>query len=317
MSVFKSFTFYKTSLRQVWRNYQELRRIKDRARYFDDLHWDTPPEKLMPTLKIAFDNGAITRREYQLYLRTRRDIRRLIPFSLILLVCGEWTPAIFYLIGSRVAKVVPVPCLTPHLAVHELTKSGTVEHVVFPKKSEDTGLLDKRSVPSFTSWKSFDKQLAAIDKEAERNGQPRGGSIIGRNWFRPDADSERRILTDALLILWEGGVQTLDNHEVSMWVWQTGDLYLSCLWDEALLAYRKGNISETETYHELREDVWNSHMQELDLKDVRQELQLTFEELEKRMTMYFKNGLDYDPTQDTAENGSQPIFKTTQGRRKK
>src|SRR6202042_2549273 len=58
----------------------------------------------------------ISRREYQLCLRTSHDIRKLIPFGLILVICGEFTPLVVLALGST---VVPSTCRIPKQVIKD------------------------------------------------------------------------------------------------------------------------------------------------------------------------------------------------------
>jgi len=50
------------------------------------------------------------RGQFQLVRRSARDVRRMIPFTLILLICGEFTPLIVPLFGSA---ITPATCRVP------------------------------------------------------------------------------------------------------------------------------------------------------------------------------------------------------------
>lgn len=101
-------SFYKIGLKNVWFNYKEYRKIKERLRSFP----------LNDVVKYGGKDGrpTISRREYQLYLRTRHDIRKLIPFGLILAICGEFTPLVVLALGSA---VVPSTCRIPKQVIKD------------------------------------------------------------------------------------------------------------------------------------------------------------------------------------------------------
>lgn len=50
------------------------------------------------------------RGQFQLVRRSARDIRRMIPFTLILIVCGEFTPLVIPIFGSA---ITPATCRVP------------------------------------------------------------------------------------------------------------------------------------------------------------------------------------------------------------
>lgn len=101
-------SFYKTGLKNVWFNYKEYRKIKERLGSFP----------LNDVVKYGGKGGrpTISRREYQLCLRTRHDIGKLIPFGLILVICGEFTPLVVLALGSA---VVPSTCRIPRQVVKD------------------------------------------------------------------------------------------------------------------------------------------------------------------------------------------------------
>ena len=96
-------SFYKDGLKNVWRNYKEVRndirpRINEQASSADNGGSTQEPPRLM------------SRREIQLYHRTNRDLRKLVPFTILLIICGEWTPFVVLAIGS---SIVPGTCRIP------------------------------------------------------------------------------------------------------------------------------------------------------------------------------------------------------------
>lgn len=52
----------------------------------------------------------INRADFQLVRRSAHDIRRMIPFSLVLLICGEFTPLIVLALGNA---ITPFACRLP------------------------------------------------------------------------------------------------------------------------------------------------------------------------------------------------------------
>ncbi|MCJ1310060.1 hypothetical protein MMC25_003721 [Agyrium rufum] len=63
------------------------------------------------TPSTALHAGLLTRAEYQLLRRSRRDIAKIPLFALILAVCGEFTPLVVLFLGLN--GVVPVTCRVP------------------------------------------------------------------------------------------------------------------------------------------------------------------------------------------------------------
>lgn len=50
------------------------------------------------------------RAQFQLVRRSARDVRRMIPFTLILIICGEFTPLVIPMFGSA---ITPATCRVP------------------------------------------------------------------------------------------------------------------------------------------------------------------------------------------------------------
>lgn len=103
--------FYKTGLKNLLANRKDMKEIQAwihpfslpaAARYGGLMH------------KTKQDNDVpipyITHRDFQLYHRTRADLRKLIPFGLLLLICGEFTPIALVVLGRR---AVPKVCYLP------------------------------------------------------------------------------------------------------------------------------------------------------------------------------------------------------------
>jgi hypothetical protein len=104
-------TFYKTGLKNLMANRREVNELKAWINPFSlpgaARYGGTPYQtKQGNTVPIPH----ISRRDFQLYHRTRADMKKLIPFSLLLLVCGEFTPIALLVLGRR---AVPRVCYLP------------------------------------------------------------------------------------------------------------------------------------------------------------------------------------------------------------
>ncbi|OQD76875.1 hypothetical protein PENDEC_c003G06967 [Penicillium decumbens] len=99
-------TFYKTGLKNVYHNYRAslpLRKTLDLPAYIPI----SPPRSSQNANPKGINMG---RGQFQLVRRSARDVRRMIPFTLILLICGEFTPLIVPLFGSA---ITPATCRVP------------------------------------------------------------------------------------------------------------------------------------------------------------------------------------------------------------
>lgn len=77
-----------------------------------------PPKSKIASFKNAVEKTGLSRSNFQLVRRAAYDVRRMIPFTLMLIVCGEFTPVIVLALGSA---VVPYTCRVPK----QLTKDRT------------------------------------------------------------------------------------------------------------------------------------------------------------------------------------------------
>lgn len=111
-------TFYKTGLKNLLANRREVKEMQGwiapftlpGVARFGGSPYDTKQGTTVPIPHIY-------RREFQLYHRTRADMRKLIPFSLLLLVCGEFTPIALLVLGRR---AVPKVCYLPNQQREEM-----------------------------------------------------------------------------------------------------------------------------------------------------------------------------------------------------
>ena len=115
MSVGRSYWgFYKTGVKNVWRNAQERRRLVRRTR----MHKKTPPPAMPATKQNAvlderalgqYANYPLTRAEFQFFTRSWRDAKRIPIFALLLAVFGEYLP----LVVIFCTPLVPYTCRIP------------------------------------------------------------------------------------------------------------------------------------------------------------------------------------------------------------
>ncbi|KKY29164.1 hypothetical protein UCRPC4_g00070 [Phaeomoniella chlamydospora] len=285
--------FYKAGLKQLWANYKEYRQIVSRARAFDKLHWTTSEKDLISKLREFRRSTGITRREYNLYLRTRRDLRKLVPFGLVFLIFGEFSPLVLLPLGPR---IIPFPCLLPQQVWQQYAKGNVVVKVGLEDVSQTKPNRPNLDIiPSHNTWRSFRKQLIEIDTNIKPEPGLQRQKFIPTLWYKPHPWSTERPLADAVLILEEGGVDKLDNNEVLLWVWETHDLYLRWLWYDALLSFRKLR-NDGDVVDEKQEVAGWTQVDEIDLYDVRRELELTLQNFVRLADLYARSGQDYDPS---------------------
>ena len=134
--------FYKTGMKNIRRNWNEFSEIKGwltpftigaSARYGGTNHVNKKRESV-PIPHIS-------RREYILYFRTKHDLFKLLPFGLVILVCGEFTPLVIILLGNR---VTPYTCRIP--SQQRTTLDNALQR--FRTFQREMRILTSKSVPT-------------------------------------------------------------------------------------------------------------------------------------------------------------------------
>lgn len=232
--------FYKTGLKNIWRNYNEMKAIRTRLGTVDiddlikygtsrDLSATTGREDQDQRLKQS-ESGegsgnampGLTRREYQLVLRTRHDLFKLIPFSLIFAVCGEFTPLVILATGSA---VVPYPCRIPQQEQNDFLRPAKIQPAVQTALDRLTGPTPTpsgtiHSPESDLKWDWRQEYIHAHRLHLNPFLTP--VSFLGLLWHKLYALPRLRrhcshILCDTILIQREGGFAQLPPREVFMW----------------------------------------------------------------------------------------------------
>ncbi|KAK2757888.1 hypothetical protein FQN54_004294 [Arachnomyces sp. PD_36] len=102
-------TFYKTGLKNVYYNYRSslpLRRELGLPAYIP-----TSPEfTITGGEKTTKALARLPRSDFQLLCRSAYDVRRMVPFTFILLICGELTPFVVLALGNAIC---PLTCRVP------------------------------------------------------------------------------------------------------------------------------------------------------------------------------------------------------------
>lgn len=88
--------FYKTGFKSIYQNWKLTRAIFSRI----------APE-LNPTHALLLNK--LTRAEYLLIRRTAQDIRKVIPFGLLFMICGEFTPLAVLVFRGLVPRTLWIP----------------------------------------------------------------------------------------------------------------------------------------------------------------------------------------------------------------
>lgn len=139
-------SFYKTGLKNVYHNYRAsipLRTSLGLPRY---LPTSPPPHGPAAEFHAAVKSTRLSRSDFQLLRRAAYDVRRLIPFSLTLIICGELTPFMVLLLGNA---ITPFTCRIPRqLEKARAQKSARKNAALFAHQVASTGSLNPFAVGS-------------------------------------------------------------------------------------------------------------------------------------------------------------------------
>ncbi|EEQ90268.1 hypothetical protein RJZ56_005001 [Blastomyces dermatitidis] len=118
-------SFYKTGLKNVYYNYRAALPLRSRLGLSLLLPTSPPPtvyavKHINNAAMLRMYAKKVSRSEFQLIRRAAYDVRRMIPFSLILLLCGEMTPFVVLALGS---VVTPFTCRVPRQVEKERVKA--------------------------------------------------------------------------------------------------------------------------------------------------------------------------------------------------
>jgi len=138
--------FYWAGIKNVYANYKTRQQIVKRLN-------GTPRDM---AARYAGSPQRISYNEYELLGRSKRDLKKLIPFGLIFAICGEFTPLIIVALGSR---VVPGTCVIPKQTVQDRKKILERESM-YMKFMADTwrqrlDIVAKEEKPSTTEMRPF------------------------------------------------------------------------------------------------------------------------------------------------------------------
>jgi hypothetical protein len=186
-------SFYKTGFTNVWSNYKEYRRIRKKFSGVD----------IRRSIREGSSPG-ISRYEFQMYLRTRHDLGVLLPFGLLFLVCGEFTPLIVLAIGTA---IVPYPCRIP-----QQVKKDTQNILIRIQQSWPL-LCQEDSVPDA---QLITGRIHGVDPFGLASlNVPIISPLVKWLWVYPRLQRLLdEIVCDALLIVKEGGAQQLEVEEL-------------------------------------------------------------------------------------------------------
>ena len=189
--------FYKTGIKGIYTNYRLSREIYAR------LNRSTP-------LTQSLKEGLISRGEYHLLERTKNDLRRALPFALVFLVCGEFTPLVVVALSDIVPRTLWIP-----------------KQVLKARKKLEARRKDARKM-----WGTVPANLdhGPALQPSETEGILKVGRMLGLYpewwdrlpWKRVKAVRQRlttrlqELEADDIAIERDGGVEGLEGEEVKM-----------------------------------------------------------------------------------------------------
>lgn len=231
------FGFYKTGLKNVYYNYKASLPIRRQLGLPSYIPSSPPSSSRNPfsgatSLHTAIDNLQITRAEFQLVRRAAYDVRRMIPFGLILLICGEFTPLLVAAIGDA---VTPYTCRIPKQLAKTRAKRVELRQHAFaavqgglgsmkPMRDEDamTWLAEQFGSREFAATASAEQVLRACAVFGLANSHDAGAGWVSLI-YRPRLRKWTEYLAlDDSLIVRGGGVDVLSAKEVRIAIEERG-----------------------------------------------------------------------------------------------
>jgi hypothetical protein len=181
--------FYKTGVKNIWSNYKDYRGLQKRL----------GGTNIHDLVKYA-STPSISRRDYQLYLRTRHDLKKLPPFALVFMICGEFTPLVILALGT---SVVPYVCRIPKQVNKDLKK--TLSRIEFAERRSP----HTEPNPALAYIHGLDPFGLSV-----RN-TPILGPLLRQFWVNPKLKRHMdQLICDAILITQEGGASRLAPAEL-------------------------------------------------------------------------------------------------------
>jgi hypothetical protein len=235
------YTFYKTGLKNVYHNYRAslpIRRSLGLPVYLPTSPPPAPSTGPKGTSGAVFDTAVetlnISRADLQLVRRAAYDVRRMIPFTLILIVCGELTPLVVLALGNA---VTPFTCRVPKQVDKERMEREKLKRLAFeavqgglgsatpiPPGSEEemTWLADNFANAEFVATASAEQVLRACAVFGLTKSHDRPAFLVPLI-YRPRLERWAEYLAlDDRLIARGGGVKAMNAEEVRTAVEERG-----------------------------------------------------------------------------------------------
>ncbi|KAJ5114628.1 hypothetical protein NUU61_000387 [Penicillium alfredii] len=272
--------FYKTGLKNVFGNYRASIPLRKELGLPAFLPISPPRRASAPTSPSSSSLSAgtsapigLSRAQFQLVRRSARDVRRMIPFTVILIVCGEFTPLIVPIVG---AAITPATCRIPSQVAKERATAATRKSAALtahatavdgsltpaPAGSDDELrlLATRLANPGWaaTAESAAVQRACAVFGLVKHHNQ-RAGSLLVAPVYRSRLVRHLEYLAlDDGMIRAEGGVSALDAVEVRIAVEERGGVDVAAgardsaraeeldrLWLERWLTIRENETAQT------------------------------------------------------------------------
>ncbi|KAL4995685.1 hypothetical protein BDV10DRAFT_126162 [Aspergillus recurvatus] len=228
--------FYKTGLKNVYHNYRTSLPIR-RSLGIPSYLPTSPPPKFF--IRSSSGNSKhvktkTSRSTFQLLNRAAYDVRRMIPFALVLIICGEFTPLLVIAFGNA---ITPFTCRIPKqidkyraqrtdrkraaLGAYAQASNGSVA-APEPGSKEELDLLSAFASKEFTKEASAQDVLTACAVFGLTKSHNSPGLLVEPVYRKRLAKHAEYLAVDDKLIKNCGGVTEMDSAEVKIAVEERG-----------------------------------------------------------------------------------------------
>lgn len=214
---------YKTGIKNVWKNQKECRELKkswnfrsihELSQYVVDNAFAQDSSKLIDgEARDALEPAPnhITRAQYMLLLRTKRDVLKLPFFAVIFAVFFETTPLLVLLFP----RLTPVTCYTPSAIKKQAdNQENLIQKFAFIEDSESSALSGSKQMAARSVFELSRNELNALAKFTGKLWLP--SLLYTRKHLQKVINNYLlEIRCDNILLGRFGGVQQLDDYETS------------------------------------------------------------------------------------------------------
>lgn len=236
-------SFYKTGLKNVYHNYRASVPLRSSLGLTPYLPV-SPPPSVKGGKAAAFRDAVhtlhLSRSNFQLIRRAAYDIRRMVPFTLMLIVCGEFTPLIVLALGSA---VTPFTCRVPRqlekdraqsiarkraaLTAHEVARSGSLKSAAAGSEPELDLLARAYTRPAWIEAASAEEILRACATLGLVKAHTRPTALVSLLYRARLQRYAEYLDIDDRLIRRCGGVTAMEAAEVRIAVEERGGVGLA------------------------------------------------------------------------------------------